>query len=45
MDLNQIQPKTTVAAIISGLQGDDEYILITKRRISQIVLILFRNKK
>jgi hypothetical protein len=45
MDLNQIQPKTTVAVIISRLQGDDEYIVITKHRISQILLILFRNKK
>jgi 8-oxo-dGTP diphosphatase len=34
MDLNKIQPKTTVTAIISRLQGDDEYILITKRKIN-----------
>ena len=34
MDLNQKQPKTTVAAIISRLQGNKEYILITKRRIN-----------
>ena len=34
MGSSQRQPETTVAAIISRLQGDDEYILITKRRIN-----------
>ena len=37
MDLNQKQPKTTVAAIISKLQGDKEYVLITRRRINPYI--------
>jgi len=37
MDPNQKQPKTTVAAIISKLQGEKEYVLITKRRINPYI--------
>ncbi len=37
MDLNQKQPKTTVAAIISKLKGEKEYVLITKRRVNPYI--------
>ena len=37
MDLNQKQPKTTVAAIMSKLQGEKEYVLITRRRINPYI--------
>jgi len=33
MDIIQKHPKTTVAAIISEFKGDNEYILLTKRRV------------
>jgi 8-oxo-dGTP diphosphatase len=37
MDLNQIQPKTTVAAIISEFKEGNEYILLTKRKIEPYI--------
>jgi 8-oxo-dGTP diphosphatase len=39
MDLHQKQPKTTVAAIINEFKGDNEYILLTRRKVNP-----FRNK-
>jgi len=37
MDLNQIQPKTTVAAIISEFKAGNEYILLTKRKVEPYI--------
>ena len=37
MELDFKHPKTTVAAIISRYNGEDEYILLTRRRINPYI--------